>query len=292
MSNEKAPMKHLIYLNKEYLYSYYAQAFDGIDELHQKGVADANAQTEQHVAESVGQNLNFGLSLPGVASFSAGKNTTEGSINTTFYELEFSRDYANVVLHDNALDHVIEQSSAKENADDGIGQYVIEKGHFSIIDMQYLEELTSPLVIDFMADASWDDHVKSLGNPNASEVQKGKKAFLTDYKRNLTDTNRKFQALKAMAMFDSILIINNKLVPLKKQCMKESTKEIVFKYESEISVFGRITRKNQAMLNNSMGLVGTVNQATASMWFTLLETLQLTPNQNYTVIDPIAIYVE
>ena len=285
-------MKHLIYLNKEYLYSYYAQAFDGIDESHQKGVTDATAQAEQHISESVGHNMNFSLTLPAIASFSAGKNTTDESVNSTFYDIEASRDYANVVLHDNALNRVIEHSQAITNKDVEIGNYVIENGHFSILDMQYLEELTTPNIIEFMAEKSWDEHLNNLPNPQADQVQRGKKAFITNEINNMTSANKQFQAFKALAMFDALLIINGKLVPLKYQCMKESTKEIVFKYESEISVFGRVTRKNQAMMNNSTGLVGSVNQSFTSMWFTMLETLQLKPGQNYTVIDPIAIYVE
>ena len=285
-------MKHLIYLNKEYLFSYYAQAFDGIDESHQKGTTDVTAQAEQHISESIGRSMNLALSLPAVASFSTGKNTTDESVNSTFYNLEAGRDYANIFLHDNALNKVIEDSKATINANAAIGEYVIEKGHFSIIDMQYLEDLSTPTVIDFMADSAWDDFLRSQPNANAPAVQNGKKAFLQNYKNNLSDANKKFHALKAMAMFDAILVINGKLVPLKYPCMKESTKEIVFKYESEVSVFGRVTRKNQAMLNNSMGLIGNLNRATASMWVALLESLQLVPGQNYTVIDPIAIYVE
>ena len=285
-------MKHLIYLNKEYLYSYYAQAFDGIDESHQKGVTDATAQAEQHISESVGHNTNFSMTLPAIASFSAGKSTTDESVNSTFYNVEASRDYANVVLHDNALNRIIEHSRADEHTDGEIGKYVIEKGHFTILDMQYLEELTTPNIVNFMAEKTWEEHLTTLTNPQSEAVQKGKKAFIANEKNTLTSANEQFQVIKALAMFDVLLVVNGKLVPLKYQYMKETTKEIVFKYESEVFVFGKVTRKNKAMLNNCMGLLGNLNQSFSSMWFVLLKALGLKPDQNYTVIDPIAIYVE
>lgn len=285
-------MKHLIYLNKESLYSYYAQAFDGIDESHQKGTTDANVQAEQHISETVSRNMEFKASLPSIVSFGAGKGVTEENINTAFYNLEAGRDYANIVLHDNALNRVIEHSKPNINADAAIGEYVIEKGHFSILDMQYLEDLSAPIIANFIAEQSWDEYVKKLPDPNAKGVLNGKKTHIANERNTINTANERIRAIKAMAMFDILLIVNGKLVPLKKQCMKESTKEIVFKYESEVSVFGKVTRKNQAMLNNSMGLIGNLNNSYMKMWFALLETLQLKADQNYTVIDPIAIYVE
>ena len=255
-------MKHLLYLNKEYLYSYYAQAFDGIDKTHQKEVSDATLTKEEHLSEDVSRSQNFEVGI-GPFKYNASKDVLDESINSSFLTLEAARDAATVSLHDNALNRIIAHSKADEHTAPVLGEYVIEKGNFSILDMQYLIDMTSERVINFFAEESWNAHLKTLPNPHADSVQKGKKSFIQEKKASMTAANVKFQSLKDLALFDALLIVNQTLVPLKYEYMKESAKEIIFKYESSVSVFGRITRKNHAIQNNRMGVVGDLNE----IWF-------------------------
>lgn len=283
-------MKHLLYLNREYLYSYYAQAFDGIDRTHSKNVTDATISSEDYIAENVEHSLDFKLKIP-FAEIGTGKNTTEESTNSRFVTLEAAREVATISLHDNALNKIIDHSHASENSFE-IGNYVIKKGNFHLVDIQHWIDILSNDMIDYIAEHMWDAYIRQLPNPSAPAVQRGKKAYIDEQHKNLLASRKNFEAQCAIANFDVLMLIDNIMVPIKREYLKESTKEIVFKYESEVSVFGQITRKNRKISNNSIGPLGDLTTAYSDITSQFIQRIGLLQSESHIIIDPISIYVE
>lgn len=286
-------MKQLLYLNQDYLYSYYAQAFEGLEQTRTKSVTDATLSSEEHLSETVKNTSGVAAQIPQVIKFEGKRETTEDTLNTRFMTLDAAREVATVALHDNALNEVITHSKATTNAEKKLGEYAIETGHFSILDLQYWLDLLSDKTIAFLAEQMWIESIKHLPNPKADAVQKGKKSFIENYKKDLKETRSKIEAIDGFKVFDIALIINNAIVPLKRDYMKESSREIIFKYESQVSVFGRVTRTSSKIQNNSFGAASGLSSSLTDIWLQLLKSmLSYNPSSSIIVIDPIAVYVE
>lgn len=286
-------MKHLLYLNRDYLYSYYAQAFEGLEQTRTKAITDATVSSEEHLSETIKNTSGISAQIPQVIKFEGQREATEETLNTRFLTLEAAREVETVALHDNALNEVIIHSKAMPNPEKKLGVYVIESGNFSIMDLQYWLDLLSNKTIGFLAEQMWNDHIRSLPNPLAEQVQKGKKSYIEEKKKSLNETRSIIETIDAFKVFDLALIIRNAIIPLKRNYLKETTKEIIFKYESPISVFGRVTRTSETIQNNSFGAASGLNNSLTLIWLQLMKNLlSYDPNDGLVVIDPIAVYVE
>ena len=84
------------------------------------------------------------------------------------------------------------------------------------------------------------------------------------------------------------------IVPLKREFMREDSRSIIFKYDSEVTVFGQITRINMpdAKPNRQDGF-SALNNIFNNIWPEMLERLGLLKDKNdYIVISPMAVYFE
>ena len=286
-------MKQLLYLNQDYLYSYYAQAFEGLEQTRTKSVTDATLSSEEHLSETVKNTSGVAAQIPQVIKFEGKRETTEDTLNTRFMTLDAAREVATVALHDNALNEIILHSGAKKNADKTLGEYAIETGHFSILDLQYWLDLLSDKTIAFLAEQMWAEHVESLPESQANASQKERGKTIDKNKRTLKDFKSSIEAINGFKVFDIAMVINNTIVPLKQDYMKESSREIIFKYESQVSVFGRVTRTSSKIQNNSFGAASGLSSSLTDIWLQLLKSmLSYDPSSSIIVIDPIAVYVE
>lgn len=286
-------MKHLLYLNKEYLYSYYAQAFDGIDKITQKAVSDATVSEEERVGESITHKGDASVNLFGIAKIGGGNEVAEENVNTRFITLEAARDVATVALHDNALDRVIEHSKSEREEENKIGDYVEIVGAFQMVDFQYWIDMLTDNFINDAINGKWETYCNSFPNPGAKEIQNGKKSFLDREKKLLLDTKKKFELLKTTSMSDVVMVVNNIIIPMKRECMKEDSREMLIKYESPVHVFGRLTRRSQHIENNSKGMLSDMSKSLTDMWINPLYGFGILKKDGMcTVIDPMAIYVE
>lgn len=286
-------MKHLLYLNREYLYSYYSQAFGGIDHTRTIGTTDANASEEHHISETVQRRFGGKGSILNLFHFAGEKQVTDENINSRFITMEAAQEFATVTLHDNALNDIIKHSNAESNTTYTLGSYVIESGHFDIIDFRYWIDTLSDSFISMVADKAWEEHLAKLSKPGTSEMQKGRDQYIKNEKDKLITARKGFQLNEAIMQCDVVMVVNNKIIPIKREYMKETIKELLFKYESPVKVFGRITRQSKNIANNVSGLLKIVNESFTFLWVdTLIRTKTLKNDGTYTVIDPIAIYVE
>lgn len=285
-------MKRLIYLDQEHLYSYYAQAFDGIDKINCKEVSDATISKEDRISEDASRSQNFGFNL-GPFQYSASKSTTDDSINSSFLEFEAAKTAATHFLHDNALNRVIEHSKAMENTKRLLGDYVIEKGTFVLIDVQHMLEILTSESLNILLIFMWASHCQDNNINSASpNYDKLEKEYRDKKKKEWTDAKHFFRGIKLIGQFDILLVVNDMLIPLKRSCMKEQAKEITLKYNMPISVFGRITRKDNPDMSESNNPIGELTTSFTSLWMSLLLHLGLLQDRNYSFIDPIAVYVE
>ena len=286
-------MKQLLYLNRDYLYSYYAQAFEGLEQTRTKAVTDATLSSEEHLSETVKNAVGASLQIPKIAKVEGKREVTEEALNTRYAILEAAREVATVALHDNALNEVINHSKAKKNGEKSLGDYVIETGHFAILDLQYWLDMLSENTIDFLAEQMWVEHIKSLPEPQANAAQKDRGRSIDKNKKELKEVKSKIEAINGFKVFDLALIINNTIAPLKRDYMKETSREIIFKYESQVSVFGRITRTNNKIQNNSFGAASGLSISLTEIWLQLMKNmLSYDPGKDLVVLDPIAVYVE
>lgn len=286
-------MKHLLYLNKEYLYSYYAQAFDGIDKTTQKSVSDATVSEEERIGESVTHKGNAKVNLFGLAELGGGSEVSEENVNTRFITLEAARDVATIALHDNALDRVIEHSQCKNGEEKRIGDYVEITGSFQMIDFDYWLSILSDDFINRASEMKWKNYCKTLSNPNAKEIERGKKMFIDKEKYALRDARNNLMFSKSVSQADVMMAVDGTIVPMKRDYMKETTREMMFKYESKVHVFGRITREHQKIDNNETNVVQALSDSFNTIWLEWLTNTGIIKNDGMcTVVDPIAIYVE
>lgn len=282
-------MKHLIYLDRDFLYSYYAQAFDGLETSRLAEVTDKTESSKTVDAEALAREISARF-LPPIFNIGVKTLAKEAQEHIGFIATEAAREAITVSLHDNALNRVIEHSKALENNEPKRGDYVIVRGNFFMADMESLLDKLQDNVIRSLAQKSWDEHIAELSNPNAPEIQRGKKNYIDNTFKNMASARDDIALICKLAQNNLFLIVQNTIVPLKREYLRETSNEISFKYDGEICVFGRITRFNED--KEPKNQLEVINRTFNSRWPEAMVKLNVLKDNNFTVLSPMAIYFE
>lgn len=286
-------MKHLLYLDRDYLYSYYAQAFDGLENNRQKEHLDQTQTSQTQEAAHVESNVGFSLNFPAIAGLQAGRKDVDDHIQSTFIETEAVREAITVSMHDNALEKVMEHSRPIQDGSFSRGDYVIEKGPFFLTDVQYFLDRLTPELINYIAEQTWNGHLEKLPNPNSDAVQKGKKAFIDNEKKSLENSRKNIESMAKIAQFEVFLLIKNFIIPLKREYLREDPRILIFKYDSDVAIFGQVTRiNNPENKPDSKNSFAVLNGIFNNVWPSMLIRMGLLKDDNYKVISPMAVYFE
>lgn len=286
-------MKHLIYLDRDYLYSYYAQAFDGLENSRQRESLDQTQTSQTRDAAHVESSVGFELKFPAIASLKAGRNDVDEHMQSAFIETEAVREAVTVSMHDNALTKVIEHSRPVADGNFSKGDYVIEKGPFFLTDVQYILDRMTPDIINYIAEQTWEERLQKLQNPTADVVQKGKGAFIDSEKKKLQSARKSIESMSKIAQFEVFLLVKDFIVPLKREYLREDARTLIFKYDSDVTVFGQVTRiNNPAKAPDKKNSFAVLNGIFNDVWPSMLVNTGLLPDKNYKVISPMAVYFE
>lgn len=286
-------MKHLIYLDHEYLYSYYAQAFDGIDTTTHKETQDSTQSSQTTNGEKVSRNLEFNFEIPRIAKLSAGKNAAEDNEQACFIETEAVKEAISISLHDNALSRVIQHSNPVTDGDYTKGDYVILRGNYTFADIKSYVERLSDSVIKTIARKNWQDYLAKQANPDASAIRNGEKAFISKEEKKLQDSKHEIEFSLNLAQLDIFILMGNAIIPIKRNYLRESSAEVMFKYDSDIFVFGRVTRINKSTpVSKTADAIHDLNSSFIDVWPRSFKNMGLLTSDEYAVISPLAIYFE
>ncbi|SFC53061.1 hypothetical protein [Bacillus sp. UNCCL81] len=326
-------MKELIYLDKDFLHSFIAQTNDGLPLTTNNEYQEQRSETNQKTAGNntrgfVELEANSGeFKIPGLLKTPSGKLVWRIAPNKnssemySLNELEAGKEIISKHLHDNALNtfekYLNIENKIKPINEASVGDYVNLKGSFRIIDLGYLTSLIGDEYFEISLKETRDLKDAEIEEVKANrDFNKGTKKHLIDkieekfkkiedeFCKPLNYVNSILKYLKKISPVESFLIVQNAVIPLKQTHLRESAKELQFKYGTEeihtnITTIGKITRViDEAKLNTEFDQLDFNEQAPKDSFssFQNLFTycfnfIGLLPDQAV-IMSPVAIYFE
>lgn len=324
-------MKEIIYLDTSYLNSFIAQMNQGLptsttNEFQEsetststKGKTSEFTNTFNAEAKTGGINLGGVFESPAakLGYILARRRGTNNSISLA--QSDTGKEIIVKQLHDNALllleEHLIQQNllvdvSPTDSAD--IGKYIKIKAPFKIMDLEYFKHIIGPELTSIMSAFTPQNHEqqallqKEINKINSSDKAPHRK------KKNVEKLKKESQSAKQAEIIDNLRLAldfcslalpsssffkqGNFVAPLKTGFLRETSKEILFKYGKENQILeaviiGKVTRKFDSNLNNeALGFMDFLNSFNSQMEL-LMTQIDLINFGDY-IVSPIAIYFE
>lgn len=324
-------MKELIYLDTEFLHSFIAQKEGGLPTSADTETQEQRTETDQkeegyHSRSYIGGRGKTGdVNIPGIYNspsagidlrFEPGKKNSE---SFALSELEAGKEIISKQLHDNALEEFekhADENGILNNVDPyeelHIGQYIRMKHSFGIVDFSFLQSAISQQLIDVMlGELPFEIKLQKEQIDANDNLNKGQKNLqkqnldkkLNDAKNPLMKTfghlENAFSYLSNILPTESFLKMANTISPLKDEFLRETSKNLYFKYangqtENQVSLIGKVTREmNLSKQNeelNPSGIFEGLSQMTDSI-DTLFGEIAVAEEGDF-IISPIAIYFE
>lgn len=307
-------MKEIIYLNTDFIHSFMAQKFSGLPLNNTKEQSQQDSQTSSDTTknasthEAQGEVNSGSIKVPFIVAAPSGKvsykynNQRQSEETVSLTQIDAGKEIISKQLHDNALDdfeaHLNENSklnviSIDGNGEEYIGEYVKIVSTFTLFDLDHLKSLTAPEIMremmllgdDVIAEKNRKGHV--VGKKLDAKVEYGIKSFdvILRYLSSILPT----QLFLKQGKFIS---------PLKSDFLRESSKELNFKYgencEIEVTVLGRVTKlfdsfnaaifEEGAQLKELTSAIDTVTDVVLSQVKSI--------KKGDLIISPVAIYFE
>lgn len=320
-------MKELIYLDTNFLHSYVAQAHDGLPiNISHENVEEIRDTKELEEGEKSGAyiegSFKFGeLEIPLIFKSPTGTIKTRlqpglfSSERVSLSQLESGKEIISKQLHDNALNQfetflTQEELLCEITDDDLVGKFIKFKSEFKIIDFEYLLNVIKPeTLVEFM----FTDEEKQLDElkKQAENKPQGKEKAITkgvyqefknklrrqkdEYKEQFSFIEKALKYLEDILPTQSFILMDNIIVPLKNECLREKSSELMFKYGGgtsslKITMVGKVTSKIDSVeapeLNGVDGFIRFPELINA-----VLHSLGVL-NKDDLVVSPVAIYFE
>jgi len=290
-------VKRILYLDKAFMESYMAQEHGGLEGQRTYATTNGTVENQELTTPSITHQVG--------GEGKAGIGVAAGSIHYQHEFISESRtsghadidgaiEAVTLMMHDNALEEVIRLSGANNREGDDVGEFAIVTGaHPLVYDIQAILQRMSKDAIEFNAVKQWKEHLKKLTVPDAKEIQKGEKAYIAAQRNMLNEAKKTLEMTCLFAQFDICLVIGDTIAPMKRECMRTTSNDIIFKYADRLFAFGQITRifaqkKNEPSANPLEQLNSIFNGA----WPDALVKMDILPANGYRVLDPMAIYFE
>ncbi|MEK5272596.1 hypothetical protein NSR00_17945 [Aeribacillus sp. FSL K6-8394] len=314
-------MKEIIYLDTGVIHSYIAQQFDGLPtETSNERGEEINDTNEKEYGYKSGTSLETKIKS-GKFEIPVLLKTPEGELKLTLQPGRFSSEKAVISqtetgkeiiskqLHDNALETFIKNNEFYSTEDPNIeGKFVKCVSEFKIIDFKYLKNiLQSDKLLEFMF-IEQEEEMKKMKNDVDQDNGKHKtilREALNHYRSELSNSKKIMKSQldfieKAISYLNDILptesfmIMRDAIAPLKKEYLRETAKELMFKYGASsssihVTIVGKVTNKIKSVK---------IPDLTKDPFFEFPNIINavLHPlgviNEGNLIISPIAIYFE
>ena len=309
-------MKNYLYYNEDSINSILAQSEKGL--LTVNVLEDENSITDS-ANTSDEERLTGDLSskLFGMGATITGDKAKIKSESEAVYEL--IKNVQEKVLHDYAFDKVLDYLSENKllvTDNYQIGDMLLIKDKLAFFDSEYILSLFSEDgVIKYINDQNNDAAIVSINN---SKEQLAKNKALTEKqktvvkakiveeerkikKQNEINDNQRKDLKKIIKLFQDIvpyerfIMIQNFLIPIDDNCLRDKPKIVAFKYGGELSLLGYITNiiepsneqadesDREEESNPFRNIYSSLNQVMLGLFG---------KNEKVYIVHPIAIYYE
>ena len=292
-------MRRFIYLDTETLNSYIAQIYDGLIKTHEENTQQIDESSEES-SHSISPNAAIDFTLLGKGM--------EGKIEYIFKSLKANKDSTLInkvetkMLHDNAFDLLINHINKHEDLKDGnIGKFIELFNSFYILDFLYYKELFNDAnFINFLIDSSMENIIKEIeneksklttGTPNKKqiikEIDNKLAAFRKEQESEYSNALKLIDIITKIIPYQRVLCINDCIVTLSDEIIRDNIQMSSFKYGGKIKVFGYITniihKNTDQNLPIFAEIINKINSAILP---------EIVNKDEVKIIHPIAIYYE
>ena len=292
-------MRRFIYLDTETLNSYIAQIYDGLIKTHEENTQQIDESSEES-SHSISPNAAIDFTLLGKGM--------EGKIEYIFKSLKANKDSTLInkvetkMLHDNAFDLLINHINKHEDLKDGnIGKFIELFNSFYILDFLYYKELFNDAnFINFLIDSSMVNIIKEIeneksklttGTPNKKqiikEIDNKLAAFRKEQESEYSNALKLIDIITKIIPYQRVLCINDCIVTLSDEFIRDNIQMSSFKYGGKIKVFGYITniihKNTDQNLPIFAEIINKINSAILP---------EIVNKDEVKIIHPIAIYYE
>jgi len=319
-------VKEVIYLDTNYLHSYISQIEDGlITNMNKESTEEITEQNELQKGSQTESFIEGKFSLGEIEIpllFKSPTGEVSSGISPIFSsnerislsQLESGREIISKKLHDDALKRFEEYMENKQLFNTQIsdikqGDYINIKSRFRIIDFNYMKKAFNPDKLVELMYYEQEQEIKKF--KNKIDQLKGQEKTLNRQKlkeieskhnkeKKITEEDFKFlqgvlEYISDILPSDSFLLADNLLLPLKSSFLRESSKDLTFKYGAkkstiDITIVGKVTRKvDDVELPEFKG--NHAHLEFGEILYFLLNTIGILQKGNY-IVSPIAIYFE
>ena len=292
-------MRRFIYLDTETLNSYIAQIYDGLIKTNEENTQQINESSKES-SHSISPNAAIDFTLLGKGM--------EGKIEYIFKSLKANKDSTLInkvetkMLHDNAFDLLINHINKHEDLKDGnIGKFIELFNSFYILDFLYYKELFNDAnFINFLIDSSMENIIKEIenekaklttGTPNKKqiikEIDNKLAAFRKEQESEYSNALKLIDIITKIIPYQRVLCINDCIVTLSDEFIRDNIQMSSFKYGGKIKVFGYITniihKNTDQNLPIFAEIINKINSAILP---------EIVNKDEVKIIHPIAIYYE
>lgn len=292
-------MRRFIYLDTETLNSYIAQIYDGLIKTNEENTQQINESSKES-SHSISPNAAIDFTLLGKGM--------EGKIEYIFKSLKANKDSTLInkvetkMLHDNAFDLLINHINKHEDLKDGnIGKFIELFNSFYILDFLYYKELFSDAnFINFLIDSSMENLIKeteneksklTTGTPNKKqiikEIDNKLAAFRKEQESEYSNALKLIDIITKIIPYQRVLCIEDCIVTLADEFIRDDIQMSSFKYGGKIKVFGYITNIINRNSNSNLPLFAEIiNKINSAILPEIINKDEIK------IIHPIAIYYE
>jgi|GEM_PF-784450 len=323
-------MKEFIYLDTAFLHSFIAQKNNGLPNLHSTEFQESETKTStdgttKDVVNEVQADVSSGtVKIPFVVDSPSGKlsykmNHKRGiTSGISWTQLEAGKEIISKQLHDNALqlfeDYLEENNLIKrvttKTEDFVSGDYLLIQGAFSIISVNNIKDVLNPDAIPIALEMAFEQQVQAKINVinNSTLADSIKKKQINELKNNIKSSSKEIsdtlgmfrvlvEYLESLLPSSVLLKISNFVCPLKIEFLRETPKELSFKYNNadiKVTILGKYTKDfvnfNELSTNNLDGPFGKLGDA-INTFDEVFEKLGIL-KKGEKIISPVAIYFE
>ena len=292
-------MRRFIYLDTETLNSYIAQIYNGLITSSEENKQNTNESSKES-SHTVSPNAAMDFKLFGKG--------IEGKIEYIFERLKTNKDSTLIskvetkLLHDNAFDLLLRHISDNKLLEgNGIGNFINIFDSFYILDFLYYKELFSDAnFINFLIDSSMENLIKeteneksklTTGTPNKKqiikEIDNKLAAFRKEQESEYSNALKLIDIITKIIPYQRVLCINDCIVTLSDEFIRDDIQMSSFKYGGKIKVFGYITNVIHRNIKQNLPIFAEIiNQINSAI---LPEIIN---KDEVKIIHPIAIYYE
>lgn len=288
-------MKHFIYADNDILNSYISQLNDGLITNTHTEVTDQTSQVNSESAADSILTTGYKLSIPTIFNVDIGKKDEAISTTTALTQSQTGREIIDKILYDNAFNLFMKylDSGKKLRGDDNckLGDYIKLTSKFEIWDIDFLIALFNDEFLDILVNSEVEQFKmlffqENQKKPNNNDI----KSFIKNKKEEYLNVIKILKVCQNIMPCTKFMLMNKCFIPLNENNLRESIKNIRFKYSGEITLLGKYTNNYATKEYTDTDFAEMFRELDNVVNVFLKETLNATENTK--IITPIALYFE